>query len=149
MQGAKVIFLFPTFLLLGNIASSQTENKNIMMGGTMLYTERDSLGPVYNWVEQMPETEGGMKVLQEFIAHRPYPQCGLDANIEGVVVLQFIVEKDGSISGTKIVRNPDECLSKAALDYFNKVPSWKPGKYNGEIVACYFTLPIKYYIKRG
>jgi outer membrane biosynthesis protein TonB len=92
----------------------------------------------------MPQIEGGKIILEEYIAQYPYPTCGLVANIEGVVVIQFIVEKDGSISGTQVIRSPDPCLSKAALDYFNKLSGWKPGKFNEEIVACFYTLPIEY-----
>lgn len=112
----------------------------------MLYTERDSMGPAYSWVEEMPHLEGGKDALNEFIHHYPYPECGLKANLEGLVVLQFIVEKDGTTSNVHVVRSPDPCLSEAALLYFNKIPTWKPGKYNGKIVACYFTLPITYNI---
>ena len=146
MQWVKMLFLFPAFFLMANISSSQVKDKNIPMGQTMLYTERDSLDPVYNWVEEMPGIEGGNKALKDYIAQYPYPQCGLEANIEGIVVLQFIVEKDGSISGTQVIRSPDQCLSTAAVDYFNKLSGWKPGKFNEEIVACLFTLPIEYNI---
>jgi len=143
MQGTKMMFLFPAFLSLSFTALSQTKDKNIKMGDTMLYTERDSLYPVYNWVEEMPQIEGGNKALKEYIAQYPYPQCGLEANLEGKVVIQFIVEKDGSISGTQVISSPDPCLSMAAL---NNLSGWKPGKFNKEIVACLYTLPIEYNI---
>ena len=94
----------------------------------------------------MPQIDGGKIALEEYIAQYPYPTCGLVANIEGEVVLQFIVEKDGTITGTQVIRSPDPCLSMAALEYFKKLSGWKPGKFNEEIVACLFTLPIEYNI---
>jgi protein TonB len=59
-------------------------------------------------------------------------------------VLQFVVEKDGSITDMKVVRSPDVCYLQAATLYMDRMPLWLPGKRNGEIVPCLYTLPVKY-----
>ena len=107
---------------------------------------RDPNDPVYSYVEKMPVLSGGMETMTMYIDYYPYPACGLDNKIEGKVILQFIVEKNGEISALKVVRSPDECLSKAALEYVKQWPKWEPAKVNDKPVSCLFTLPIEYNI---
>ena len=108
---------------------------------------RDPNDPVYTYVEKMPQLSGGRGTIQQFIDYYPYPACGLENNIEGKVILQFIVEKSGKLSDIKIVRSPDQCLSDAAIAYIHQWPAWKPALHNEKPVSCLFTLPIDYNIE--
>ncbi|HZV69954.1 MAG TPA: energy transducer TonB [Saprospiraceae bacterium] len=109
---------------------------------------RDPKDPVYSSVEKMPVLSGGTETMKMYIDYYPYPDCGLAKKIEGKVILQFIVEKNGEITGLKVLRSPDECLSKAAVEYLNQWPKWEPAKLNDKPVSCLFTLPIEYNIEQ-
>lgn len=104
----------------------------------------DSLDPVYFYVTELPVIPGGMMALKEYIKNYPYPQCRLNSNIQGKVVIQFIVERNGSISALEVLKGPDSCLTDAALAYIQQIPKWIPGKRDGKEVACLFSLPIQY-----
>jgi protein TonB len=125
--------------------------------GTLLFSQvnmtadipnRDPNDPVYTYVEKMPQLPGGKERLKQYMDYYPYPPCGLEKNIQGYVILQFIVEKNGKLSDVKVVRSPDQCLSDAALDYLNHWPTWEPAKVKDEDVSCLFTVPINYNIEK-
>ena len=109
--------------------------------------DRAADDPVYAYVEKMPHLSGTNKI-QQYIDDYPYPQCGLDNNLQGKVVLQLIVERTGEISTIKIVKSPDPCLSDAAIDYLLHWPKWEPAYVNDIPVSCLFTLPIDYNIEQ-
>lgn len=66
----------------------------------------------------------------------------IENKIQGRVIVQFVVNKDGSISGAKVVRSVDPDLDKEALRVINSMPKWKPGMQKGEPVSVKFTVPI-------
>lgn len=109
---------------------------------------RDPADPVYYYVEKMPVLSGGMENLRMYSDYYPYPACGLEHNIEGKVILQLLVEKNGDISDVKVLKSPDECLSKAAIEYVKQWPKWEPAQVNDKVVSALFTLPIDYNIKQ-
>lgn len=71
-----------------------------------------------------------------------YPTKAIESKIQGRVIVQFVVNKDGSISNAKIVRSVDPDLDKEALRVINSMPQWKPGMQKGEPVSVKFTVPI-------
>lgn len=71
-----------------------------------------------------------------------YPTKAIENKIQGRVIVQFVVNKDGSISGAKVVRSVDPDLDKEALRVINSMPKWKPGMQKGEPVSVKFTVPI-------
>lgn len=128
-----------------------------LLSGTFLFSQvnmiadipdRDPGDPVYAYVEQMPQLTGANETIKLYIDHYPYPPCGLQNKIEGMVILQFIVEKNGKLSDIVVMRSPDQCLSDAAIAYLQQWPLWEPGKVKGNDVSCLFTLPIDYNIDR-
>ena len=93
----------------------------------------------------MPEFPGGMEAMYSFLRNElQYPAVARVNNIQGTVLLEFVVEKDGSISNAKpLVSLYPECDAEA-IRIVNKMPKWKPAKQNGKPVRCYFNLPIRF-----
>ena len=96
----------------------------------------------------MPEFPGGMQELMSFITKKiQYPKeiAQGEAGIQGRVVVQFIVDKDGNIVNPKVVRGVDPYLDKEALRVVNSMPKWKPGELaDGTKVAVYYTIPVMF-----
>lgn len=95
--------------------------------------------------EVMPVFQGGDEKLWEFIAKNiRYPENAAINNVQGRVVVQFVVEKDGSVGEIKILRSPDDELSAEAIRLVKTFPKFTPGKMNGEPVRVWFSLPLTF-----
>ena len=105
-----------------------------------------SLAPqdsVFQVVEEMPEFSGGMQAMMQFIANNvKYPSIAQKNGVQGRVITQFTVGKDGSITDAKVLRSVDPYLDKEALRVISAMPKWKPGKQGGKAVATRFTVPV-------
>ena len=95
---------------------------------------------VYDVVEQQPAFNGNIN--QWLASNLKYPPVAAENGIEGRVIVQFVVGKDGSIHSAQVVRGVDSSLDKEALRVVNSMPKWVPGKQNGQSVNCKFTLPV-------
>ncbi|MDE5876582.1 MAG: TonB family protein [Muribaculaceae bacterium] len=96
-------------------------------------------------VEQMAEFPGGQAELMKWLSNNiRYPEAAAQNDIQGRVVVKFVVEKDGSIGNAEIVRGVDKDLDREALRVVKKMPKWQPGKNNGVTVRSYFTLPVTF-----
>lgn len=104
---------------------------------------------IYMVVEKMPEFPGGMEAMWKFLSdHLNYPEEAREKNIEGRSIIQFIVEKDGTISNIELVRSAgDKSLDKEALRVVRMMPKWKPGSQKDNIVRCKYTLPVSFKLK--
>lgn len=96
-------------------------------------------------VEQMAEFPGGQAALMKWLSNNiRYPEAAAQNDIQGRVVVKFVVEKDGSIGKAEIVRGVDKDLDREALRVVKKMPKWQPGKNNGVAVRSYFNLPVTF-----
>ena len=96
-------------------------------------------------VEQQAEFPGGQPALMKWLQQNiRYPEAAQQNDIQGRVVVKFVVEKDGSIGQAQIIRGVDKDLDREALRVVNKMPKWQPGKNNGVAVRSYFTLPVSF-----
>ncbi len=86
------------------------------------------------------------KALMSYINQNiEYPAMARENDTQGVAVVQFIVEKDGRITGAKVVKNPGHGTGAEVLKLVNGMPKWNPGKLeNGEKVRVRFTLPVRF-----
>ena len=102
--------------------------------------------PVFEVVEQMPEfPDGGMAGLMEYFKkNMRYPEAARKAGTQGRVTVQFIVDKDGSISGARVLRGVDPALDAEAIRLVNAMPKWKPGMQKGKAVAVKYTVPVMF-----
>jgi TonB family protein len=99
----------------------------------------------FDVVEEMPQFPGGAPELMKFLSMTvKYPEAAEKAGTQGRVIASFIVEKDGSISGAKVVKNVSEELDAEALRVINAMPNWTPGKQKGQAVRVKYTIPISF-----
>lgn len=100
---------------------------------------------IFTAVEQPPQFPGGEAALLKYIAdHIRYPAAAQENGIQGRVVVQFVVTKDGSIGQVKVVRGKDPDLDKEAKRVVRTLPRFVPGKMNGNNVSVWYTLPINF-----
>lgn len=100
---------------------------------------------VFAHVEQMPKFPGGDAELYKFISNNlNYPAMAIENNVQGRVVVQFVVTKDGSIGNVKVVRSVDRDLDNEAIRVCKKLPKFIPGKQNGQPVNVWYTLPVTF-----
>lgn len=100
---------------------------------------------VFESVEQNPQFPGGDAALLKYVSdHISYPSVAQENNIQGRVVVQFVVTKTGSIGQVKVVRSKDPDLDKEAVRVVKTLPKFVPGKMNGHAVNVWYTLPITF-----
>ena len=101
---------------------------------------------VFAVVEEMPKFPGGN--VQKWISkHIKYPMIAQENNIQGKVFVQFVIEKDGSVSNVKVTRSVDPSLDKEAIRVIQSMPKWTPGKQRQKPVRVSFTVPINFQLQ--
>jgi protein TonB len=110
--------------------------------------EQEKEEEVFVVVEEMPEFPGGNNALRKFLGESvKYPVVAQENGIQGKVYVNFVVNKDGSVSGAKIARGVDPSLDAEALRVVNSMPKWKPGKQRGVPVRVSYTVPISFVLQ--
>ena len=100
---------------------------------------------IFKSVEQMPLFLGGEAALIKYIdSHIQYPPEAVKNNIQGRVVVQFVVDKTGEIGEVKVVRSVDKDLDEEAVRIVKTLPKFIPGRQNGQAVAVWYTLPVTF-----
>lgn len=108
----------------------------------------DIANAVFDMVEEMPEFKGGNKALMDYLAaNLQYPKGAETKGTQGRVIVQFIVNTDGSIDNAKVLRSVDPELDAEALRVINGMPKWKPGTQKGEPVRVKYTVPVVFRLK--
>lgn len=151
------LFVLPAFALLvaGNIScsqdASQTEDAKeevvAPVSPEAKETPADSTvkEEVFMVAEQMPEYPGGMKEMLKFLQENvKYPENAMKNNVQGRVIVQFVVEKDGTPTEFKVLRSVDPDLDAEALRVMKAMPKWKPGMQKGQVVRVKFTVPVSF-----
>jgi TonB family protein len=121
--------------------------KGVFAGSTnisVIYKRGDS-SQVFKPVEVQPEFIGGEAALAKFLQRNiRYPVFAKENNIAGKVYIQFVVERDGSITDIKVIRSPHDVISQEAIRVMNLSPKWQPGMQGGPPVRVVFTFPINF-----
>jgi protein TonB len=101
---------------------------------------------VFVVVESMPEFPGGQQALFKYLSENvKYPVIAQENGIQGRVICQFVVNKDGSIVDVEVVRSGgDPSLDKEAVRVIKSMPKWKPGKQRGKAVRVKYTVPVNF-----
>lgn len=100
---------------------------------------------VFDAVEEQPSFPGGQGALMAWLNDNiKYPVVAAENGIQGKVIVQFVVGKNGSISNVKVLRSVDPSLDKEAVRVVSNMPNWTPGKQNGASVNVRFTLPVTF-----
>lgn len=100
---------------------------------------------VFMVVEKMPEFPGGMGELMKWLGKNiKYPAIAQENGVQGRVVVQFVVNKDGSIVDPQVIKSVDPYLDKEALRVVKAMPKWSPGEQRGKPVRVKYTLPVMF-----
>ncbi len=111
---------------------------------------QQNVDEIFVVVEEAPVFSGGESAMMKFLVDNiNYPPEAQEKGIEGRVIVQFIVEKDGSLSDVNVLRSVDPLLDTEAVRVVNSMPDWKPGKQRGQAVRVHFTLPIFFKLDAG
>ena len=97
---------------------------------------------IFTFAEQQPTFKGNVQAW--LTSHLNYPASAADNNIQGKVVVKFVVGRDGSVSRAEVVRGVDPALDREALRVVNSMPKWNPGMNNGQPANVWFQLPITF-----
>ena len=107
--------------------------------------KKEFTGKVYDLVDEMPSFPGGLEELYKWIdSNVQYPAVARENGIEGRVILKFIVEKDGSLRDSTVIRSVHPIVDREALRLVGQMPKWNPGKRAGIPVRVRYCLPIKF-----
>lgn len=110
--------------------------------GTTIDTE------IIDFPQDPAEYPGGMAALYEYLGKSiKYPELARENGIEGKVYIQFIIEKDGSITDVGVLKGRHKSLDAEATRVVNAMPKWKPGKMGNKNVRVRFTLPINFVLE--
>lgn len=100
---------------------------------------------VFTAVEQMPQFPGGDAALMKYLSNNiNYPQVAMENGVQGRVIVQFVVTKNGTVGEVKVIRSVDRDLDKEAVRLCKSLPKFIPGKMNGQAVNVWYTLPITF-----
>lgn len=108
-------------------------------------TEAEDPNKIYDKVEVMPEYPGGAAAFMRYLAQNvKYPTVAQENGTQGIVVVQFVVDADGSVTNAHVITSVDPYLDEEALRVIKSMPRWTPGKLNGKPVRVKYTTPIKF-----
>lgn len=129
-------------------ATDDSDNNDVVFDPTGLEYDNVETDEIIPFLpsEDMPTFPGN---VQKWIGKTvKYPTLAMENGIEGKVLVQFVVERDGSVSNIKVVRGVDASLDKEAVRVISAMPKWKPGKQRGKAVRVSYTLPIAFQLSR-
>ena len=137
------------------IGSHQVTEKNAKnLNFSIVYetpaSKKSADGEAFDVVEQMPEFPGGMEAMMHFLNENiKYPKEAFDAKQQGRVIVQFVVEKDGSVSNAHVVKSVSPSLDAEAVRVLSIMPNWKAGRQKGEPVRVKYTVPVSFRLTGG
>lgn len=103
---------------------------------------------VFVVVEEMPRFPGGDQALLNYLSENlRYPSLAIESKIQGLVVVQFIIDEFGQISGPVVLRGIGGGCDEEALRVIQKMPAWKPGKQRNRPVKVRYNLPVRFQLK--
>lgn len=123
----------------------ETEVTEIPYIPPVIEEEPDDNNLVYDKVEQLPQFPGGQSSLISFLSHNvKYPKVCQENGIQGTVIIQFIVNKNGNISDVSVKKGVNPYLDTEAIRVIKSMPKWTPGRQKGKPVNVKYTLPINF-----
>ena len=103
---------------------------------------------VYDVVEQMASFPGGQQKLMEYLSENThYPKECEEICVQGRVIVRFVVERDGSISGVTVIKSLDPQMDAEAVRVISSMPKWNPGRQDGVAVRVKYILPVTFRLK--
>ena len=130
-----------------NIQSADDKEVEVVIAAPVeTPVEEEEEEVIFMVVETMPEFPGGQQALFKYLSENvKYPVIAQENGIQGRVICQFVVNKDGSIVDVEVVRSGgDASLDKEAVRVIKSMPKWKPGKQRGKAVRVKYTVPVSF-----
>jgi len=104
--------------------------------------------PVYSTAEKMPEFPGGQTAMTKFIAENiKYPKEAKEKGIKGTVFINFIIDKEGNVTHSKVLKGIGGGCDEEALRVINMMPKWTPGEQVGKKVLVKINVPIRFVLR--
>lgn len=139
---ARLHGLNPTLALLP-VDGRELPPETVQMPATT--TPRMAADSIYDEVEEPPQYPGGAQALFRFIRdNMKYPDNAIKTKARGRVLVQFVVNEDGSLSQVTSTSTSSTALDKEAVRLVKSMPKWIPGKHEGKAVKTRYTLPIQF-----
>lgn len=140
MKRTYLLIVFATVLLQACMNASETVAcRETVVNNTIDEEIFGSLGP------EVPEYPGGVQALLKYIRENvQYPPEAFERGIQGRVIVEFIVDVDGSINDAKVVKSVNPYLDEEALRIVNGMPRWEPARPFGKPARCRFTVPVTF-----
>ena len=127
------------------VNTEETEQEVVIAAPVEAPVEEEEEEVVFVVVESMPEFPGGQQALFKYLSENvKYPVIAQENGIQGRVICQFVVNKDGSLEDIQVVRGVDKALDNEAIRVIKTMPKWNPGKQRGKPVRVRFTLPVNF-----
>ena len=128
------------------VNTEETETEVVIAAPVEAPVEEEEEEVVFVVVVSMPEFPGGQQALFKYLSENvKYPVIAQENGIQGRVICQFVVNRDGSIVDVEVVRSAgDASLDKEAVRVIKSMPKWKPGKQRGKAVRVKYTLPVNF-----
>jgi protein TonB len=129
------------------IASSEETGQKVVVQYVPVQEVEEKVeeAEIFDVVENMPEFPGGASALMQYLAKNiKYPTIAQENGTQGRVIVQFVVNKDGSIVDAKVARSVDPYLDKEALRVVSSMPKWKPGMQRNKPVRVKYTVPVTF-----
>jgi TonB family protein len=133
-------------LFCGYAIDSRAQSDHIDTASTPSIDIRDSS---YSNVDKLPQFKGGQEAISQYInTNLVYPTMALDLDIEGTVMVEFVIRKDGIIDEVHAVESPHPILSAEAEKIIRNMPAWIPGEKDGRVVNVKYQVPVTFRLKR-
>lgn len=125
------------------VSEDQGQPYEVIWVPPVVETEKVDEDIIVDHVEIMPEFPGGMTALMKYLGSNiKYPTISQEMGSAGRVIVQFVVNRDGSIANPTVVRGVDAYLDKEAIRVISSMPKWNPGVQNGKKVRVKYTVPV-------
>ncbi|UZR93567.1 energy transducer TonB [Chondrinema litorale] len=126
-----------------NVDDKNVKERILQKANERIQEDQEFLSKIYMVVDKRPEPKGGFDNFKEYLRRNmQYPDKAVKNKIEGVVYVQFVVNRDGSISAAKTTTNLGYGLEEEAIRLVNEYPGWQPGQINSRNVNVQTSLPI-------
>ncbi len=128
-----------------SLKTNASYEENYLQGKLVSGSSTDESGQVYPYTKlsQQPQFPGGLENFYRWVARNfNYPAAARENGVSGKVILDFFIEKDGSIKDVELLQDPGLGTGKAALALMKKCPKWEPGRGRGVPLRVKFSLPI-------
>jgi TonB family protein len=125
------------------LSVSNSGLKNKIVSSVSTNGQKDDNSKIFTYADQMPVYPGGDKALYNFIGKNiVYPEVAKKAGVTGKIYVQFVIDKDGSVTDVKTQKGIGAGCDEEAVRVIKMMPKWIPGKNNGELVKTRISMPI-------